>query len=72
MWHSSTRARGQQWLSVLTKEEVRVGFKALEELYNKEGKILTAAVLCVQSVCLAMTFVSVCGPVWVWNILSLS
>lgn len=59
---------------MLTKEEVRVGFKIrpLEELYNKEAKILPAAVLCVQSVCLAMTFGSVCGPVWVWNILSLA
>lgn len=59
---------------MLTKEEMRIEFKTrpLEELYNKDDKILTAAVLCVQSVYLAMTFGSMCGPVWVWNILSLS
>jgi hypothetical protein len=44
--------------------------RSLEELCNKKHKISTAAVLCVQSVYLAVTFGSVCALVLVWNILS--
>lgn len=43
--------------------EFKIG--SLEELCNKEHKIFTAAVLCVQSVCLAVTSGSVCALVLV-------
>lgn len=43
--------------------EFKIG--SLEKLCNKEHKFFTAAVLCVQSVYLAVTFGSICALVLV-------
>lgn len=39
--------------------------RSLEKLYSKEHKNFTTAVLCVRTVCLAVTFGSVCALVLV-------
>lgn len=43
--------------------EFKIG--SLEKLYNKQHENFTAAVLCVQSVYLAVTFGSICALVLV-------